>query len=194
MRARACGVHMLNWNRARVYLCFHVCLMEATFSALGRASGARSKRGADRVPDRPLNPPPGTLTAPPWEADPEGPEAEAPPPSPPLGPCTHVPCTHICPAAVKGPCSHEELAARPIDQLPLIRTLENLLELPLLLNPPTPHPNPHSECLTVTHTCTRTLRSNCTIRSFISSIIAVNKLLDEKENHLVLIFLRNPFV
>lgn len=90
MRARACGVHMHNWNRACVYVCFHVCLMEATFSALGRASGARSKRGAARVPDRPLNPPPGTLTAPPWEADPEGPEAEAPPPLPPRSGRAHM--------------------------------------------------------------------------------------------------------
>lgn len=59
-----------------------------------------------RLPGRPLNPPPRTLTASPWEADPEG--LEAPPP---LKPCTHVLCTHICTAAVKRPCSHEELAA-----------------------------------------------------------------------------------
>lgn len=129
---------------------------------------------ADRLPDRPLNPPPGTLTASLWEADPEGPEAP-----PPAKPRAHVLGAHICTAAVKRLCSHEELAARSIYQLPPIRTLKNLLELPLLLCAS----NPHSECLTVTHTCTITLRSNRTIRCFVSSVIVVNKLLDDKDTH-----------
>lgn len=67
-----------------VFICtigtVHVCTC-VFMSALWRrpfppsAMPVPTIRGAHRLPDRPLNPLPETLTAPRWEADPEGPEA-----------------------------------------------------------------------------------------------------------------------
>lgn len=117
-----CGDRMHVWSSACTYARFRGCIIEATFSALHNASSAHSKTHVDQLPDRPLNPPPGTLTASPWEADLKAAKLH-PPPQSPQAAHAHV---HVYTAAAKRPYSYEELAARSVYQLPLMEKLLNL--------------------------------------------------------------------